>query len=86
MKNLFFSALAIATLFSCGSAMRKHFGATEADLIKTVSIEKGCPTDQIKVLDKVRGAMSATYSLEVCGTRMVYKQRPDMAGFEEVKN
>lgn len=85
MKNFIFSAIALATLTSCGAAMRSHMGATEEDLVKTISIEKSCPIENIKILDKVRGAMSATYSVEACGEKYVYKQSPNMSGFQESK-
>lgn len=50
------------------------FGTTENNLIKTVSIEQDCPEENIKVLDKIKGLHGATYSLDACGKRLVYKE------------
>lgn len=49
-------------------------GTTESKLIKTVSVEQGCPVENVKVIDKVKTLGNATYSLDVCGKRVVYKQ------------
>ncbi|RXG33003.1 hypothetical protein SAMN02745246_00156 [Leeuwenhoekiella marinoflava DSM 3653] len=61
-------------LSSCGSVSRTLTGNTEKTMIKTVSVEQGCEVKNIKLLDKVKTWQGATYSLDVCGTRMVYKQ------------
>ncbi len=74
MKKLISISL-LFILFSCGgTAMRTIFGATEKNLVKTVSIEQNCKKEKIKILEKVKGLHGATYSLEVCGKRVVYKQ------------
>lgn len=59
---------------SCGSVNRTMSGTTESKLIKTVSVEQGCPVENVKVIDKVKTLGNATYSLDVCGKRVVYKQ------------
>jgi hypothetical protein len=61
-------------IISCGSVNRKVFGNTEKDLIKQVSIETGCSSDKITVTEKIQNLGNATYALNVCGNRMVYKQ------------
>lgn len=65
-------------LTSCGalegSLHRARMGNSEKSLLKTVSIEQNCPTDKIVVLDKIQTLGHATFSLNVCGKRMVYKQ------------
>ena len=61
-------------LFSCGAVNRTMFGTTEKTLIKTVSIEQNCPKENVKILDRNKGLHGATYALDVCGKRMVYKQ------------
>lgn len=73
MKRFTVLVFAIA-LASCGGAMRNMSGATVGNLKKQVSIEQGCAVDKIEVLDQQRSAGNATYALDVCGTRMVYKQ------------
>ncbi len=64
----------VIMLTSCGTLMRKTFGTTEEDLIKTVSLEQGCPKENIKILDKIQTLGNATYSLDVCGKKITYKQ------------
>ena len=59
---------------NCGSVNRTVFGTTEATLVKTVAIEQNCPSENVKIIEKVKGLHGATYSLDVCGKRMVYKQ------------
>jgi hypothetical protein len=73
MKKLIF-VLSILLLASCGSVGRTLTGNTEKTMVKTVSVEQGCSVENIKILDKVKTWQGATYSLDVCGTRMVYKQ------------
>lgn len=73
MRKIFF--LSIILLFvSCGSMNRTLFGTTEKNLIKTVSIEQDCEQENIKIVDSNKGLHGATYALDVCGKRMVYKQ------------
>jgi len=60
--------------FSCGAGTRTIGGATSKNLIKQVSVETGCPIEKIMLLDKQQSAGNATYALDVCGNRMVYKQ------------
>lgn len=72
MKNLLF-LISLSTLVSCGAYVRTISGTTESKLIKTVSLEQGCPAENIKVIDKVIGSASGTYSMDVCGKKMVYK-------------
>ena len=64
----------ILILTSCGSVNRTMFGTTEKNLIKTVSIEQNCDAENIEIKHKLKGLGGATYALDVCGTRMVYKQ------------
>jgi len=73
MKKLFLVS-AVLLLTSCGSVNRTLFGTTEKNLIKTVSIEQNCNQENIKVVDRNKGLHGATYALDVCGKRMVYKQ------------
>jgi uncharacterized protein YcfL len=66
--------LSVLMLTSCGSASRTMFGTTEKNLINTVSIEQNCPAEKIEILQKEKGLHGATYALNVCGNRVVYKQ------------
>lgn len=66
--------LGLMSLISCGSATRTMMGTTEKTLINTVSIEQNCPVENIEVLQKEKGSHGATYALNVCGNRVVYKQ------------
>lgn len=74
MKKLFLGTFAIAILTSCGAAVRTMFGATEHRLIKTVAIEHNCSEDSVKIINKTKRVGNATYSLDACGKRVVYKQ------------
>ena len=74
MKKSFLIGSLSIVLLNCGAANRTAFGMTESKLIQTVSVEQGCPKENIKILDKVKSVDNATYSLDVCGKRMVYKQ------------
>ncbi|AZA78140.1 hypothetical protein EG347_11750 [Chryseobacterium sp. G0186] len=74
MKKLLLIVTASALVTSCGSLNRSMTGTTESKLIKTVSVEQGCSIENVKVLDKIRTAGNATYSLDACGKRVVYKQ------------
>lgn len=62
------------SLFSCGSISRQVFGNTEEDLIKQVSIETGCPSSKIVVTEKIQNLGNATYALNVCDKKVIYKQ------------
>lgn len=73
MKKFTVLVFAIA-LSSCGAATRTMSGSTINNLKKQVSIEQGCDLDKIELLDKQQSAGNATYALDVCGQRMVYKQ------------
>lgn len=73
MKKIILTSLLLG-LLSCGSVSRAVFGTTEKNLVKTVSIEQNCEKENIKILDKIKGLHGATYSLDVCGKRLVYKQ------------
>ncbi|AUC84365.1 hypothetical protein CW731_03210 [Polaribacter sp. ALD11] len=73
MKKLIAYTL-LSTLLACGSVTRTVFGTTEKNLIKTVAIEQNCSKEKIKIIDKIKGLHGATYSLDVCGKRIVYKQ------------
>ncbi len=73
MKKLIAFTL-LSILLSCGTLNRTVTGSKEIDLIKTVSIEQNCKKENIKIIEKVKKAYSATYALDVCGKRMVYKQ------------
>ncbi len=70
MKHLFFAVITAGTLISCEATAKATHGTTEQKLIKIVSVEQGCPAENIKIIDKGRGS----YALDVCGKRMVYKQ------------
>lgn len=74
MKKIILITLASLFLFSCGAVNRTVFGTTQKTLIKTVSIEQNCPKENIKITEKNKGLHGATYALDVCGKRMVYKQ------------
>ena len=73
LRKLFLLS-AVLLLTSCGSVSRTMFGTTEKTLIKTVSIEQNCEQENIKIIDSNKGLHGATYALDVCGKRMVYKQ------------
>lgn len=66
--------LGLMSLISCGSATRTMMGTSEKTLINTVSIEQNCPVANIEILQKEKGLHGATYALNVCGNRIVYKQ------------
>lgn len=73
--NLFAVVVLSFTLLSCGGVLtRKIFGTTEKNLIETVSIEQNCPAENIKIMQSNKGLHGATYALDVCGKRVVYKQ------------
>lgn len=74
MKKTIIIPIILNTILSCGSVNRTMFGTTEKNLLKTVSIEQGCETENIVILEKLKGLHGATYALNVCGSRMVYKQ------------
>lgn len=74
MRKISFYIIATVILVSCGSVSRTMFGATETTLIKTVSIEQNCDKEKVKIIDKVKGLHGATYSIDACGKRVVYKQ------------
>ena len=74
MKKSFLAGFVSLILVSCGSVNRTMFGITESTLVKTVAIEQNCPSESIKILEKVKGLHGATYSLDVGGKRLVYKQ------------
>lgn len=73
MKKLLYLSI-VAVSLSCGSAVRTMSGATEGNLKKQVSVEQGCPIEKIEILDSQKAAGNATYSIDVCGKRMVYRQ------------
>lgn len=74
MKKIFYFVATSSVLFSCAALARGTTGATKSKLIQTVSVEQGCAEENIKILNESRNYASATYSLDVCGNRMVYKQ------------
>lgn len=73
MKKLIAFTLLLG-IFSCGSVNRTIFGTTEKNLVKTISIEQNCSKENIKITNKIKGLHGATYSVEACGKRYVYKQ------------
>lgn len=73
MKKIFILFLAIG-ITSCGALNRTVSGATINNLKEQVAIEQGCAEEDIELLDKQQAAGNATYALDVCGKRMVYKQ------------
>ena len=66
--------MTLPSIISCGSVNRTMFGTTENTLIKTVAIEQNCSSENVKIIEKVKGLHGATYALDVCGKRVVYKQ------------
>ncbi|MDE5483484.1 hypothetical protein KRE28_16885 [Elizabethkingia meningoseptica] len=74
MKKLLFVAITTFSVASCGSLNRTFYGTTESTLIKTVAIEQNCPKENIKVVERLKGVHGATYAVEACGKRYVYKQ------------
>jgi len=64
----------LVILASCGSVSRTMFGTTEKNLIKTVAIEQNCDKEKIEIKEKIKGLHGATYALDACGKRFVYKQ------------
>lgn len=74
MKNLLLIGSLSTILVSCGASTRAFSGATQTNLVKTVSIEQNCPKENIKILEKARGVGQATYQVEACGKTYVYKQ------------
>lgn len=74
MKKIIMIATASVFVASCGSLNRTMTGTTEAKLLKTVAVEQGCSVENVKVLDKIKTMGNATYSLDACGKRVVYKQ------------
>ncbi len=73
MKKLTIIVL-ILTLYSCGATVRTLGGVTEKKLRKQISIEQNCPIDQIKILKKLKSVGNATYEVEACGKKYIYKQ------------
>jgi len=73
MKKLFITSI-LLSMVSCGAYVRTMTGGTSSKLIKTVALETGCKTENIKVLDKVTSVSTGTYTLDVCGKKMIYKQ------------
>lgn len=55
----------IISLASCG--------VSQKSVMKTVSIEKDCPRENIKVLEKEKGMGRATYKVKACGETYIYK-------------
>lgn len=74
MKKTYLVLVSAFLLSSCGAINRTMFGNTEKDLIKQVSVETGCSEDKIVIVEKIKNFGNATYSLDVCGKRMIYKQ------------
>lgn len=77
MKKMRLIVFIVVLLFltSCsGSVTRAMFGLTEKKLIETVSMEQDCPKEKIKILQSNKGLHGATYALDVCGKRVIYKQ------------
>ena len=74
MKKLLFVAITTLSIASCGSLNRTFYGTTESTLIKTVAIEHNCPKENVKVVERLKGVHGATYAVDACGKRLVYKQ------------
>ena len=74
MKKFLLIGYTSIALVSCGAVNRTVFGTTEETLIKTVAIEQNCPSENVKIIERVKGLHGATYALDVCGKRIVYKQ------------
>ncbi len=84
MKKILILILITTFLTSCGPVYKK---ITEKKLIKTVSIEQGCPVENIKIIDKVKVRRGGTYALDVCNKRLVYKKvRGTFIESSKVKN
>ena len=54
MKNLVLIRSLSMVLMNCGAVSRTTFGTTEKKLIQTVSVEQGCPKENIKITDNVK--------------------------------
>jgi len=74
MKKLIFMTITTLSVASCGSLNRTFYGTTESTLIKTVAIEYNCPKENVKVIESQKGVHGATYAVDACGKRLVYKQ------------
>lgn len=74
MKKLLLIATTSVCVVSCGSLNRSMTGTTESKLLKTVAVEQGCLVENVRVIDKIKTMGNATYSLDACGKRVVYKQ------------
>lgn len=72
MRKVIF-IITIIALTSCGASMDTS-GETTDNLKEQVSIEQGCAIEKIKILNKHQTSSDTTYSLNVCGKRMAYKQ------------
>lgn len=64
MKNLLL-VLGCLVLTSCG--------VSSSSVRKTVAIEKDCPKENVKILEKEKGFGRATYSIDACGKVYTYK-------------
>ncbi|WP_395092842.1 hypothetical protein ACF3NR_02205 [Vaginella massiliensis] len=73
MKKILFVFCGMS-IISCGGLNRTVMGASEPAVIKTVAIEKGCPKEQVKIVERIKRMGNATYRVEACGKQYVYKQ------------
>lgn len=64
MKNLLL-VLGCIALTSCG--------VSSSSVRKTVAIEKNCPKENVKILQKEKRIGRGTYSVEACGKIYTYK-------------
>lgn len=74
MKKLILLTIVSISLTSCGGIVRGITGASKSSLIKQVAVETGCPKENVKIIEKSRNRGAATYALDVCGERKIYKQ------------
>lgn len=70
MKKL----LILSLLILLSSCNRLIFGTSIKNLKKQVTIETGCPAQNIKVIQKIRNKGNIKITLSVCGKKMVYKK------------
>ena len=59
-------------------------GATDSNLIKSVSFLTGCDKENVKILDKLKKSSTFLYKVDVCGETKFYQQMGATA--VEVKN
>ena len=56
------------------NASNKLMGATDTNLIKSVSFTSGCPIENVKIIDKLKKSSTFIYKVDVCGKTKFYQQ------------